>query len=147
MPNQDTGPRLVIDPVPGSTHFRWRLEHEGQTLAMGVELHPDGFSATDGAAKTALMILHQLSSNYTRLCRQIRDAPAATSAETSDVAGEMSEVLCTDGAETSDDESEEELSERARLDAEAEAPDEETDDGPAWTARRAQEQAGLKVTS
>lgn len=148
MPNQDTGPRLVIDPVPGSTHFRWRLEDGGKTLATGVELHPDGFSATDGAAKSALMILHTLSSSYTRLCRQIRDAPKPDESTCSD--GEMSEVLCSDGdgeapkendeedaeleekghqmrallgIELPDDESEEELSERARLDAEVEAPD------------------------
>ncbi len=157
MPNQDPGPRLVIDPVPGSTQFRWRLEHDGQTLAMGVEIYPDKISAVDGSAKTSLMILHQLSSSYSRLCRQIRDAPKV--GETSGEEGKAAdEATCCDGggeeSATSDDaeidaeidaeleekgrqirgmfgielpgdgdESEEELSERARLDAEAEAPD------------------------
>lgn len=119
MPNQDTGPRLVIDPVPGSTHFRWRLEDGGKTLATGVELHPDGFSATDGAAKSALMILHTLSSSYTRLCRQIRDAPQP--GEVAETSAEVPEVLtCAEGSLITDEEVE------APPDAEVKATDPNT---------------------
>lgn len=149
MPNQDTGPRLVIDPVPGSTQFRWRLEHDGQTLAMGVEIYPDKFSAGDGAAKSALMILHTLSSSYSRLCRQIRDAPRPGEEKTGEEGKAADEATCCDGGEESaisDDESELDAEVEARaeekwLKTEAEAAD--LDDGVSEQSHDLIEQAQL----
>ena len=128
-----TGPQLVIEKLPfdsaSGERYKWRLEEDGRLLVLGAGDFSTSWDASRDAARAALSLLHNLSMSYCRLgeevskVQEIARAKFEAAKKNGETGGTVQKFASAHAPR--EEESEEELSERARLDAEAEAPDDE----------------------
>lgn len=128
------GPQLIIEALPFESgdgkRYKWKLEEDGRLLVMGMGDFATNWDAAQDAAKTSLGILHNLSMSYCRLAEEVtkvqeqaRERFEEARAKAGESGGTFQKFASAHAPK--EEESEEELSERARLDAESEAPDDE----------------------